>query len=283
MLDLILRTAEADDRIRAVILNGSRANPNAPRDLFQDFDIVYVVQAVAPFKDGGQWIRRFGKLMILQTPDDMGDAAGQPRSAFAYLMLFTDGNRIDLTLFPLAEIANLARDSQSVLLLDKDNRIPPFLPPSDSDYLPAPPSPKQFQDCCNEFWWVSTYVAKGLWREEITYARHMLDGTVRDQLMTMLAWYVGIKTEFRRSPGKLGKYLRQCLEPELWELLLKTYADAETESAWDALLTMGRLFRLTATAVASHFNYEYPLGDDQRVSAHLNHVRRLPKNAREIY
>lgn len=30
MLDLILDTARQDERIRAVILNGSRANPNAP-------------------------------------------------------------------------------------------------------------------------------------------------------------------------------------------------------------------------------------------------------------
>ena len=41
MLELIVNTARHDDRIRAVIMNGSRANPNAPRDFFQDFDIVY--------------------------------------------------------------------------------------------------------------------------------------------------------------------------------------------------------------------------------------------------
>ena len=49
MLDLILDTARADERIRAVILNGSRANPNAPRDPFQDFDIVYLVTDTQPF------------------------------------------------------------------------------------------------------------------------------------------------------------------------------------------------------------------------------------------
>ncbi len=282
MLDLILQTAEADDRIRAVILNGSRANPNAPRDIFQDFDIIYIVRDVAPFKDGGQWIRRFGEIMILQTPDDMGDSSGQERGAFAYLMLFMDGNRIDLTLFPAARLAELARDSLSVLLLDKDGIIQPFPPPSDRDYWPTPPSARQFQDCCNEFWWVSTYAAKGLWRDEINYAKSMMDVVVREQLMMMLAWYVGIKTQFRRSPGKLGKYLRQTLEPELWEMLLKTYADAGHENTWEALLTMGRLFQMAAVSVATHFGFEYPLSDDQRVSAHLNHVRRLPKPSKEM-
>ena len=42
ILELILNTAKSDDRIRAVIMNGSRTNPNAPRDIFQDFDILYL-------------------------------------------------------------------------------------------------------------------------------------------------------------------------------------------------------------------------------------------------
>ena len=44
MYALILNVAKNDPRIRGVILNGSRANPNAPKDSFQDFDIVYLVK-----------------------------------------------------------------------------------------------------------------------------------------------------------------------------------------------------------------------------------------------
>ena len=40
MYDLILGYAKAHDDIRAVILNGSRANPNRKPDPFNDFDIV---------------------------------------------------------------------------------------------------------------------------------------------------------------------------------------------------------------------------------------------------
>jgi len=284
MLELIVGAAQADDRVRAVILNGSRANPNAPRDLFQDFDIVYIVTDVSPFKDGGRWVtQRFGYVIIRQMPDDMGAPERAGRGAYAYLMLLADGNRIDLTLYPVARLAELPPDSLSVLLLDKDGLIQPFPPPSDSDYWPRPPSAKQFQDCCNEFWWVATYVAKGLWRDEITYAKAMLDQVVREQLMSMLVWYVGIRTEFRRSPGKAGKYLRQYLEPEQWALLLKTYSDAGVESTWEALENMVSLFRLAALPVAQHFGFEYPEGDDARVSAHLEHVRRLPRDAKAIY
>ena len=46
---------------------------------------------------------------------------------------------------------------------------------------------------------------------------------------------------------------------------------------------MSRLFRVAALLVAEHFGYDYPDGDDQRVSAHLLHVRSLPGDASEIY
>jgi len=101
--------------------------------------------------------------------------------------------------------------------------------------------------------------------------------------MKMLTWYVGVKTGFSKSPGKFGKYLDQYLEPELWELLLKTYSDASYENTWVALETMGELFRRTAIPVAAHFGYAYPYGDEERVSAHLRHVRRLPKDAEKMY
>ena len=280
MMDLILRTAREDERIRAVMMNGSRANPNAPKDFFQDYDIVYFVDDIRPFKEDKTWIGRFGEMMILQLPDDM---TPDKRISYAYLTQLADGNRIDLSFYPIDRLSEREGDSQTVILLDKDGIFKPFPPASDRDYLPKPPTEKAFADCCNEFWWVSPYVAKGLWRDELTYARYMMEEAVREQLMKMLTWYVGVKTGFSRSPGKEGKYLKRFLEPELWAMLERTYADASYEHTWDALLVMGELFRKAAVAVAAHFGYEYPYGDDRRVSAHLRHVRNLPRDAAEMY
>jgi aminoglycoside 6-adenylyltransferase len=283
MLDLIVGTASDDARIRAVILSGSRADPNARRDIFQDFDITYLVTDVGPFRENPTWIDRFGEIMILHMPEAMEDPPPMNDGHFGYLMQFTDGNRIDLTLFPIARLDEYERESLSVLLLDKDGIVGPFPAPSESDCLPQPPTAKGFSDCCNEFWWVCPYVAKGLWREELTYAKTMFDQVVREQLMKMLTWYVGVKTQFSCNPGKFGKHLKHYLEPELWTMLEKTYAGAGYADTWDALLVMCDLFRTTANQVADHFDFEYPRGDDERVSAHLRHVRSLPKDARAIY
>ena len=96
MLSLIIEKANSDIRIRAVLLNGSRANPNAKEDRFRDFDIVYIVTGMQSFLMDHSWIDVFGERVILQMPDTMviANEMETNKASFGYLMLFTDGNRI---------------------------------------------------------------------------------------------------------------------------------------------------------------------------------------------
>ncbi len=54
--NLIIGTAKKDERIRAVYMNGSRTNPNAPKDK--------------------TWIHTFGDLLMIQEPDRNNESAG---------------------------------------------------------------------------------------------------------------------------------------------------------------------------------------------------------------
>lgn len=273
MLALILSTAQADERIRAVVLNGSRANPNVVPDRFQDFDILFVVTDVASFVDVKNWIDRFGERLIMQTPTLMGDPPPDPGNHFTYLMQFKDGNRIDLTLVPIDRMADATFESLSILLLDKDNQFTTFPPPSESSYFPKSASAKVFEDCCNEFWWVSPYVAKSLARDEIIYAHYLLENVLRPQLMLMLTWLFGIKTDFKRNPGKGGKHFREVLSPDRWTLLLETYSEAEDAATWKALFNMGRLFRVCGLEVADACEFDYPDQTDHDVRFYLQSIR----------
>lgn len=49
MMDMVIAAAREDDNVRAVLLNGSRANPNAKKDMFQDYDIVFIVRDTSRF------------------------------------------------------------------------------------------------------------------------------------------------------------------------------------------------------------------------------------------
>ena len=282
ILNLILNFAKNDENIRAVVMNGSRANPNAKKDVFQDFDIACLVSDLAPYVRNDDIPGYFGEMLILQEPENMQDPPPEGTSHYGYLMQFMDGNRIDLSFHAPEKWKSVTSDSLTIILLDKDNCLGAIPPASDIDYLPKPPTEKQFQDCCNEFWWVSVYVAKGLWRDELMFAKHVQDVWVRDQLMKVLTWYFGLKTNFKKSPGKVGKYIQADIEPEIWSELESTYSDANFEKIWESLFTMGSLFRHLAKFVAANFGFQYPQRDDDNVSAYVRHIKSLPKDAKEI-
>ncbi len=150
-------------------MNGSRANPNAPHDLFCDFDIVYFCADPCPFFTEEGWIAEFGELTILQRNEWVDHGL----DGVIYLMLFTDGVRIDLAYNHLSNLPYISEDSTTEVLLDKDGLAPALPPASDMGYYPQRPTLKEFNEAVNEVFWCSNNVAKGIWRDELTYAKYM--------------------------------------------------------------------------------------------------------------
>ncbi|MCL2085280.1 MAG: aminoglycoside 6-adenylyltransferase [Oscillospiraceae bacterium] len=268
MFDLILGTAKADARVRAAVMNGSRASPSAPKDIFQDYDIVYVVAELASFTSDHSWIDVFGARVMLQMPEAMRYPGGQGH--FNYQMLFEDYNRIDLNLVPAGRLDLIGSDSQSVALLDKDGILPAFAPASDADYLVRPPSELFFSSCCNNFWWCLQNVAKGIARGEAPYALTMLDTVVRAELRDVIEWHIGAQTGFTVTAGKMGRYFKLRLDARLYEMYLKTYAGYD--HIWDAVFVMCALFSELARGVAGSLGYGYNHADEEKMTAYLRWV-----------
>lgn len=286
MFDLILGVAKKDERIRAVYMNGSRTNPKAKKDIFQDYDIVYLVTETTSFIRDKHWIDVFGEGLIIQFPDELDKIRGDEPDfdrCYGYLMQFTDGNRIDLHIVTLdLALEEYRTDKLTITLLDKDNVLPEIPEPSDEDYWVKKPTADLYYRCCNEFYWVLLYIGKGLWREDILYALDNLNHYVRPELFRMLSWYAGILTGFSCSMGKSGKNLSKYLPENMWEGYLKTYPEADTESVWDANLLMCELFEEAAVRVGKEFDFEYNYEEAGGCVSYMRHIRQLPKDATEI-
>ena len=273
MFDLILEFARQDDRIRVVAMNGSRANPNAQPDKYQDFDIVYLVTEMESFLLDDGWLEVFGERLIMQKPDTMEPTQPSNFSSFAYLMQFEDGNRIDLTLVPLEELETyLESDRMCVLLLDKDGLVPNLPPSTDQDYWVRQPNCKTFEDRCNEFWWLSTYVAKGLARGQIPYANAHLN-LMREELMRMLSWQAGLNQGFRLNVGKDHKYLQKNISEEDWVQLLRIWRMDNAENIWQSLFEACDLFSRVSGEVASRLGCPSPCYD-RSVMPYLRRLQR---------
>lgn len=283
MYGLLINTAKADDRVLAVYMNGSRTNPNAPKDIFQDYDVVYVVRETRSFIEDKDWIRRFGKILYLQYPDESPDYPNDKENHYGWLMQFEDGVRIDLTVQTLRFAREHIQDDRLCrVLLDKENVLPAVPEATDSDYYVKRPDEAQFHACTNEFWWCTNNIAKGLWREEMPYVQDMTNFIVRKELEKMLSWKAGIRTDFQVSVGKSAKYLYRWLEAEEYQGYLDTYFGGNTEEAWTAVLHMCDLFEQTAVYVADRLGYAYHAEEGKAARGYLEHVRRLPKDAEGV-
>lgn len=268
---IIIDKAIADKRIRAVLLNGSRANCKIPPDKYQDFDIVYIVEELASFTSDHNWINIFGEKITWQLPGEMGSAQMENENySFPYLILFKDGNRIDLTLFAKNKIETcFHRDSLTIIWLDKDNIFLNIEEPGDVDYLVKKPTAKEFADACNEFWWVSTYVSKGLLRNEITYSKEILETVVRPMFMKIIEWFIGTETNFSVAFGKGGKFMKNYLPAALYQKILSTYSNHEPENNWKALFIMTELFGQLASIVAEKLDFQYNANEEKNVKEWL--------------
>ena len=274
MMHLILSFAQKDDRIRIVGMEGSRTNIHISKDSFQDFDISFLVTDLKSFQTDDRWLDYFGQRIIMQKPEAMSLFPPELGNWFSYLILFEDGNKMDLTLIPLEELAlYLKSDGLLTILLDKDRRIAAPPAATDRDFWVQNPSPEYFDDCCNEFWFVSTYVCKGLCRREILFASEHLNFILRPNLLRMLGWKVGIETGFSLSVGKAYKFLGQYVDSQTWGQLLSTYRNDSYPNMWDALEKCHILFREAAHFVADSLGYCYP-DYDRKVSGYIARLKK---------
>ena len=142
MLRLILQTAKSL-KVEAVAMSGSRTDTKAPKDEFQDYDVVYVVDDLDNLTSNLAWLDQFGKRIIEQHV-----LLGHRR---LYLMLFEDGNRIDLTLCPKEHIQEWV-DSEAgfTVLEDKKGLFEPYSP-SLRRFWTSLASRTDFEKACNEF------------------------------------------------------------------------------------------------------------------------------------
>ncbi|EMG34832.1 aminoglycoside 6-adenylyltransferase [Streptococcus oralis] len=274
MLRLILETAETL-QVNAVAMSGSRTDTKAPKDEFQDYDVVYVVDDLDNLTSDLSWLDQFGTRIIEQH-----NVLGNRR---LYLMLFEDGNRIDLTLCPTEYIQEWV-DSEAgfTVLEDKKGLFEPYFP-SPQRFWTSPASAIDFEKACNEFWWVSAYVVKGICRKQAIYATDHLYGICQQELLKVLAWrFAADKGTI--DIGKNYKYLFNYLpaekEKEFSNLLDFSSLDKITQSLYATM----ELFHQEAQSLAQKmgFNYDKEVAEkmiqyaEERLSNHqLNKVYNL--------
>ena len=210
--------------------------------------MVYVVDDLDNLTSDLAWLDQFGTRIIEQH-----NILGNRR---LYLMLFEDGNRIDLTLCPEEYIQEWVDSEANFEVIKDDKGLFEAYQPNSKRYWTAPPTEEEFVATCNEFWWVSAYVVKGICRKQVSYATDHLYGICQQELLKILAWQVASDRE-AVDIGKNYKYLFNYLtaekEKEFSNLLDFSSLDKITQSLFATM----QLFHQEAQRLAQKMGFKY--------------------------
>jgi aminoglycoside 6-adenylyltransferase len=278
-LEQLTHWAEQQPAVRAMLLTSSRAIPQAPSDVFSDYDVILALRDVHPFYADRTWLEAFGPVLVLYR-DPLIRERGLERSA--YVTQYENGLKIDFSLWPVELLQQVVADPKLPdeldagyqVLLDKDRLTEGLKPPTYAAYIPAPPTEAEYQEVVEVFFLEAIYVAKLLWRDDVLAAKHILDeGMKQEHLRPMLEWHIKTEHQWSVKPGPYMRRLKHWLRADLWSELEGTYAGAEVAANWEALFQTMRLMRRVAVEVAERMGYSYPQELERRVMAYLQRVK----------
>ena len=247
IMTLILQIADTL-KVEAIALSGSRTNPQSVKDEFQDYDVVYIVDDLEYLISDLSWLNQFENRLISQ--HNVVD------HRHLYLMLFEDGNRIDLTLCPKEYIQEWVDSEANFEVIKDDKGLFEAYLPSPKRYWTCPPTEEEFAATCNEFWWVSAYVVKGIRRSQLIYATDHLYGICQQELLKVLAWQVASDKGIV-DIGKNYKHLFHFLPAEKEKLFSALLDLSSIEKVGQSLFATMKLFDGEAQELAQKMGFTY--------------------------
>ncbi len=257
-LPRVLAWAQADARVRALVLVGSRAG-SQQADVFADLDfLVFCADRSALLADP-DWVPALGPVWICM-PDEY---PLQDETVFTRLVIYAGGIKVDYALLNLPMAARVSWQAGFRILVDKDGLLAEArqaAPPK-----PQRPDAQAFSDLVGEFWFEAYHVAKCLYRGELWLAKSR-DRLTKELLLTMLEWHAQACSGWKRETYYEGKHMQDWLGAPEWQALHATFAHFDARDSWRALQASMQLFRRLARETAARLALSYPEEVDQNLS-----------------
>jgi len=287
ILDAVVNWASEEKDVRAVIITSSRANPNALRDIFTDYDIEFAVTDIGKYLSHDSWLYNFGEPIEIIKEDEQAF-----NGEFAMRMvIYADYIKIDFRIHTVVKFHEQILKKQlpddwdigCKVLIDKDSMTADLKKPTFNAFTIAPPSEEEFSATVKNFWWDTTYVAKSLWRDELFYAKYIFENIIRfNYLKKIIEWRIGSRSNEKITTNKYGRLFKKYLTPDEWESIEATFAGSNISENWDALFAAMNVFRNFSKDIASKMNFNYPDKLDEEITFYIQKIRDLEKDAKEI-
>lgn len=296
--DRLVRWAQAEPGVRALVVVGSLAGDGAATDRWSDLDLLVAARDPARLTGSAEWLRAIWPT-VLVCAEPMG-APGR----FAIRVLFEGGMEADITPVPAREFALVARylalreraprlaalvpravagklergfrtlldysERGRRFLVDKDGYGPPLEAAARRLGPPRrqPPAADEFDRVASGFWKRTLRACKRLDRGDLFMAREVVDVELKEPLKAMVQWHAGATRGWHLPPASWTRpsseiyhafaHLEAWAEPRVVEGLRAAYAHYDDADVRRALSATAALFATIARETAAALGYPYP-------------------------
>jgi aminoglycoside 6-adenylyltransferase len=260
ILSRIVSWSEREDPVRALVLEGSRAETGEADEL-SDYDVNMFITDPEPYAQDDRWISTIADVCVY-IPEKLIHH-GQ---VFATrLVIYQTGAKVDFILYSTDVLREFARsgslpepyDLGYRVLLDKDSVTAGMPSPSLQAFRRGKPTEAAFLECVHEFWFEAYHVAKYLRRRDLWPAKGR-DWATKCLLLRMIEWHERGKHGWDYRTHPLGKHLKSWVAAETWDRLARGFAHFDAEESWEAMFATFELFGRVARETAQSLGCRYP-------------------------
>ena len=272
ILTKLIQFGQSQEKIRSVIQTGKRANSEYSKDSSLDYEVVYGVTDLFPFRRPDFLNEIFGEPLIFKKTEGLKMVQKTTKDSLIYELVLDSLEKLTLSFIPEENMQDyINADSMAKILVDKEGGLRGNEYISDISYRQAKPTQKEFLDTCHRFFMTALKVAKGLYRGKVIYSISAFQ-EIRRALDEMTAYYIGSEYDFRVSLGEHYEFLENYLDPEMYESYLNTFPQPDREDLWRTLFNACMLFRKEGLETARTIGYNYPKKADRDI---LQEIRRI--------
>ncbi|MFD6198804.1 aminoglycoside 6-adenylyltransferase [Mycobacteriaceae bacterium NPDC060252] len=244
VLEKLVVWATEVDAVRAVIVTGSAAHGDAHP--LSDRDIELYASDPDDLADEDSWWTSLGEVLVVERLEDE-DSGYQTR------LIYYAGGKLDFTLIPAEDLADMAHDRPFQVLVDKDGQAP------DPTAVSAPqgelPDQEEFEESVHWGYAAALMCAKAVVRDELWSAK-LRDQDLKEELLRIIEWDHRVRYGTAHDTRYLGTRMNSWMDADIRDEVEGCWAHFDADDTVNALRRTVDLFARLSERTGAALGFE---------------------------
>ncbi len=263
----ILKYAESDDDIKAIVAIGSSTRSDVKADEYSDLDLFIITANTEPWFSG-EYPKKFGNVNISFIENTLG--GGKERRC-----IYDEDKDVDMLVFTPEQFEAAVKEgvaqwvmNRGYIVLYDSMDFTSLLEKHITLSVTAPSMTEdEFMNMINDFYFHNIWAYKKLKRGEIWSAKISVDSYLKNYLLRMIELYCSKVSGV--DVWHDGRFLDRWADNEILSDLQKCFAHYDKDDIKRALIRTHELFARITRELAEAEGYEYPAGAEKCARAYL--------------